>query len=88
MTTLQISIAALLAVCLGVCLVDDPRPAHASGADSDRPFHVVDSSGRVQLVVRNANDCAPWQPEPVWGSTPTYAPIGYRCFSGAREFRF
>ncbi len=81
MKTPQISILALVAVCLGACLSEAPRPAPAGSVGSDRPYHVIDSAGREQLVVRNANDCAPWLAEAVWGpGTPAAAPSGYRCF--------
>ncbi len=81
MKTPQISIPALLAVCVGACLFAGPRPAHAGVVGPDRPYHVIDSAGRVQVVVRNANDCAPWLAEAVWGpGPPTPAPIGYRCY--------
>jgi len=81
MKSLRISSAALLAACVGICALDAARPVHADAAESDRPYHVIDSAGREQLVVRNANDCAPWQAEAVWGpGTPTAAPIGYRCY--------
>ncbi len=77
----QVSILALLAVCVAAYPFEGSRPAHATQAGSDRPYHVIDSAGRVQLVVRNANDCAPWQAEAVWGpGPPTAAPLGYRCF--------
>jgi hypothetical protein len=77
----RISIPALSAVCVAACPFEGPRPAHASELGPDRPYRVIDSAGREQVVVRNANDCAPWQAEAVWGpGTPTAAPIGYRCF--------
>lgn len=78
------SIPALLAVGVGVCLFAAPRPAHAGAAGPDRPYRVIDSAGRVQVVVRNANDCAPWLAEAVWGpGSPTAAPLGYLCYYNA-----
>lgn len=75
------SIIALTAVCVAVCVFDGPRLVRAGAAGPDRPYHVINSAGREQLVVRNANDCAPWQAEAVWGpGTPTLHPIGYRCY--------
>ncbi len=80
----RISIPALLAICLGVCLFEGPRPVYADAAGPDRPYKVIDSAGREQLVVRNANDCAPWLAEAVWGpGPPAAAPIGYRCYYNA-----
>ncbi|MGD0641842.1 MAG: hypothetical protein ABSC22_13930 [Roseiarcus sp.] len=77
----RISIAALAAICVAVCLTEGPARVRAAAAGPDRPYHVIDSAGRVQLVVRNANDCAPWLAEAVWGpGPPTAAPLGYRCF--------
>jgi len=79
--SLQISSPALLAVCAGIYVLDAPRPVRADAARPDRPYHVIDSAGREQLVVRNANDCAPWQAEAVWGpGPPTALPLGYRCY--------
>jgi hypothetical protein len=84
----QISIPALLAVCVGVGLFEGPRAVHAGAVGSDRPYRVIDSAGRVQVVVRNANDCAPWLAEAVWGPGPvTAAPIGYRCYYNANGRR-
>lgn len=80
----QLRTAALLALGVGVCALAGPRPARA---EPDRPRQVLDSSGRVQVVVRNANDCAPWQPEAVWGPGTTAAPIGYRCLPEMRGVR-
>jgi len=74
------SVIALLTVCVGICALGGSRPVRADTAVRDRPFKVIDSAGRERLVVHNANDCAPWLSESVWGpGPPTAAPIGYRC---------
>lgn len=83
----EISIPALFAVCAGVCLFATAFPARAGAAADDRPHHVIDGAGRVQLVVGNPNACAPFVAEAVWGRAPTAAPIGYRCFPEVRGFR-
>jgi hypothetical protein len=73
------SVIALLAVCVGVCAFDCPRPVHADTAVRDRPFKVIDSAGRERVVVRNANDCGGWLAVAVWGPRPPKSLIGYRC---------
>jgi hypothetical protein len=55
------------------------QPPDARGAGQYTAF--VDSGGRRVQIVRNANDCAPFLAEAVWGQgTSTASPTGYRCF--------
>jgi hypothetical protein len=54
-------------------------------AEQGWPRVVKDASGRWRHVVQNANDCAPWLAEPVWGpGPPTAKPLGYRCYYNRR----
>ena len=55
------------------------QPPDTTGAGQYTAF--VDSGGRRIQIVRNANDCAPFLAEAVWGQgTSTAGPTGYRCF--------
>jgi hypothetical protein len=58
-------------------------PAGSDMAGIAGVYTVIDSSGRKIQVVRNANDCAPFQADAVWGPTPTGNPLGYHCYPPA-----
>ncbi len=74
------AVPAALAYCMGLGASSDPLAAAASAAWPDPPRPVMDSTGRVRMVVQNANNCAPFEADPVWGpGPPTAKPLGYRC---------
>jgi hypothetical protein len=54
-----------------------PALAGEAGWSGLRP--VASSSGKIRLVYRNANECAPSLAVAVWGpGAPSFAPLGYR----------
>jgi hypothetical protein len=84
MTISRLAGAALLSVCsLGNAAA---YPLYPTGSDMAgiRGVHtVIDASGRRIQVVGNANDCAPFEAEAVWGRAPTASPLGYHCYPPA-----
>jgi len=78
----SIAVVAIFAACAGPAVAGDTFQVGSDMAGTGPVHTVVDSDGQRIEVVRNANECAPFQPEAVWGRGATAAPIGYRCFQG------
>jgi hypothetical protein len=73
-------IAATSLLCLGFAY-GGALPARADGPAFAAPHPVMSASGKMRFVFNSANDCAPSQPEAVWGpGPPMITPLGYRCF--------
>jgi hypothetical protein len=80
-------LAAALAL-LGSCALahaqNDNFPAASDRVQGSRPF--IDSEGQKVYIVRNANDCAPFQAKAVWArGGHSAAPAGYRCFHNSNR---
>ncbi len=76
-------VAATLLSAAGVAFgaLHGPGLAYASAPAWDPPRAVVSATGQVRHVVKNANDCAPFEARAVWGpGPPTANPLGYRCY--------
>ncbi len=84
MKSLEIAGFALITACsLGSARAFPNFPVGSDMAGISGVYTVMDSSGRRIAVVRNANDCAPFEADPVWGRTPTASPLGYHCYPPA-----
>lgn len=78
MKSFHLTLAALLCVSSAALAQDAPR-AVSPGAG----YPVVASAGAPSgRIVRNANDCAPDRPQPVWGAGQTL--VGYVCSGSTR----
>jgi hypothetical protein len=80
MKKLSIAVVAVLAAYAGPAVADQTFQAGSDMAGVGPLRSVVEADGQRVQVVRNANDCAPFQAEAVWGRGGTGAPLGYRCF--------
>jgi hypothetical protein len=80
MKKLPIAVVAVFAACAGPAVADETFQVGSDMAGAGRVHAVVEADGQRVQVVRNANDCAPFEAEAVWGHGSTAAPIGYRCF--------
>jgi hypothetical protein len=84
MKRLRIAVVALLAACAQAYAQDDDFPAASDAVPGSRPF--IDSEGQKVQIVRNANECAPFEAKAVWArGAPTAAPAGYRCFHNSNR---
>jgi hypothetical protein len=75
-----IAAVAVFAVYAGPAVADETFQIGSDMAGVGPVRSVVEADGQRVQVVRNANDCAPFEAEAVWGQGATAAPIGYRCF--------
>ena len=77
----KIAATSLLSTFVVFGVLQAAAEANANVPTWDPPRAVVSSAGRVRHVVRNPNDCAPFESRAVWGPGPaTAAPLGYRCY--------
>jgi hypothetical protein len=75
-----IAVVAVFAAYAGPAIADETFQVGSDMAGVGPVRSVVEADGQRVQVVRNANDCAPFEAEAVWGHGSTAAPIGYRCF--------
>jgi hypothetical protein len=75
-----IAAVAVFAAYAGPALADQTFQVGSDMAGAGPVHEVVEADGQRVQVVPNANDCAPFEAEAVWGRGATAAPIGYRCF--------
>jgi hypothetical protein len=76
MNKFKIAVVVLLTACTGTYARAQPPDATGAGQ-----YTAVVDGGRRIPIVHNANNCAPFLAEAVWGQgTSTASPIGYRCY--------
>jgi hypothetical protein len=81
MKSLEIACVALIAAwSLGYAHAYPDFPTGSDMAGISGVYTVIDSNGRRIAVVRNANACAPFDADAVWGRTPSASPLGYHCY--------
>ena len=80
MKKLSIAVVAVFVAYAGSAVADETFQVGSDMAGVGPLRSVVEADGQRVQVVRNANDCAPFQAEAVWGQGAAGAPIGYRCF--------
>jgi hypothetical protein len=81
MKKLAIAVAAVFAAYGGAAVAGETFQVGSDMAGVRGAHAVVEADGQRVQVVGNANDCAPFEAEAVWGrGAGTAAPIGYRCF--------
>jgi hypothetical protein len=81
MKSLEIAVVALTTACsVGYAHAYPDFPTGSDMGGISGVYTVTDSNGRRIQVVRNANDCAPFDADAVWGRSPSASPLGYHCY--------
>jgi hypothetical protein len=80
MKKLSIAVVAVFAAYAGPVVADETFQVGSDMAGIGAVHSVVEADGQRVQVVPNANDCAPFQAEAVWGRGGTAAPLGSRCY--------
>jgi hypothetical protein len=80
MKKLPIAVAAVFAAYAGCAIAGETFQVGSDMAGVRGAHAVIEADGQRVQVVGNANECAPFEAEAVWGRGATAAPLGYRCF--------
>jgi len=80
MRKLPITVVAIIAANAGLAFAGQTFQVGSDMAGVSGAHAVIEADGQRVQVVGNANACAPFEAEAVWGRGATAAPIGYRCF--------
>ena len=75
-----IAVVAVFAAYAGPAVADQTFQVGSDMAGVGPLRSVIEADGQRVQVVPNANACAPFEAEAVWGQGATAAPLGYRCF--------